>query len=116
MNNIFDNTYFTVTLPLTDEELEALSNSKYSHLLKSYNDHSNAIYVESVDCELQVCFDNASHDSYFMLITNTYCKDGCFDSVSEHIDFDLVTARHYERAALAYITEGMAKVQQRIND
>lgn len=107
MNNFkpFASTYTEVTLPISNETLEAIANSEYSYALDDYHIEKNNPAYANVFCELTVSFDLVRSETYFELKTVCICNDGATDSSGTYVEFDPKTAEYFRAEAMRTILQ-----------
>ncbi len=102
----YDNTYFSVTLPLSDEEIQAIRQSKDScYMLEDYDEYINDLSVDGIHLAIEVIFNIEYNSVDAELITEIYFVDGTKKHKSQYIDFNAHAEKYYINAALRQIAE-----------
>lgn len=109
MNNPFEKSYIEVTIPLADEMLKALNNSRYRYLLEDFKRECKNPIVEDVWCEMEVCFDIANGEMHFNFNVVAAIPDEPPQISSwNNIDFNPYVAEYFKQKALQHLARNFS--------
>lgn len=109
MNNPFEKSYIEVTIPLADEMLKALNNSRYRYLLEDFKRECKNPLNEDVWCEMQVGFDIANGEKHFNFITvyNDFNEPSQSVTLLD-VDFSPYVAEYFKQKALQHLARNFS--------
>lgn len=107
--DFFERGFIEITLPLTDNIIEKISQTNYGYLFKDlYDTETNPVY-NSAWCSLRVAFNTTDKKLYFAVLTFRTCADDeeGLEQTEEVVEFPDEVAEILRDAALQAIVRNL---------
>lgn len=106
--NPFVSEYLKITIPVTDEGI-ALLKERNPEALQCYYEQLENQSAVCVVCDMDIAFNIAMNETYFMFNVTTYYsdEDAPMDGTGEYLDLDNETAEFFKAKAIETIKQNI---------